>query len=343
VAALSPYVPGEQPTDPAVVKLNTNENPYPPSPAVTEALRDVTPNHLRRYPDPVSGALRKALARYHRCEAGQVFVANGSDEALALCVRAFVEDGGAVGYFDPSYSLYPVLTAAAGCEARPVPLGPGFGWHMPEDYTASLFFLANPNAPTGLLFPRETIRSFCAALDGVVVIDEAYVDFAREDCVELALRSDRVLVTRSFSKSYSLAGLRLGYALGATPLIEALDKVRDSYNVDAVTQRVGQAAIEDAAHMRRNAARIKGTRARVAEQLRGLGFDVADSQANFLWVGTGSGDASPICEALRARNVLVRHFPGPLTGPYFRVSIGTDEEMDRFLEALRAAVSCEMG
>ena len=339
VEALTAYVPGEQPADPRVIKLNTNENPYPPAPAVIEVLRRAGPDALRRYPDPASHPLRAALAALHGCAPEQVFVGNGSDEVLALALRAFVERGEAVGYFDPSYSLYPVLAAIEERPVRPAALGVDFGWAPPRTDGVGLFFLTNPNAPTSLSFPRGEIEAFCAEAPCVVLIDEAYGDFARGHCMDLALSSDRVLVTRSFSKSYSLAGLRLGYAVGPAPLVEALFKIKDSYNVDRLAQDLGLAAVQSVDHMRANVRRILATRTRITEALRARGIEVAESETNFLWVRVHPTDAAGVFEALRARNVLVRHFPGPLTGGLLRVSVGADDEMDAFLAALDAAVA----
>jgi len=327
------YTPGFQPKATDVVKLNTNENPYPPTPAIREAL-ERPPDRLRLYPDPLCQELRRELARLHGCRAEQVFVGNGSDEVLALCVRAFVERDGTIGFFDPSYSLYPVLAAAEEIAVRPVPLKPDFTWDMPAGYAASLFFLTTPNAPTALQYPRETVRSFCAGFDGVVVLDEAYVDFAREHFMDMALEFGHVLVARSLSKSYSLAGLRVGYVVGAEPLIAAMYKIKDSYNVDRLAQEIALAAIRDQAHMRANAARIRATRERAAAALRTRGFEVGPSEANFLWARPSRPAARDLYEALRARKILVRYFPGERTGAHLRVTIGTDGEMDALLRAL---------
>lgn len=337
VAALSAYVPGEQPADPRVVKLNTNENPYPPSPEVMEVLHAAEPDALRRYPDPVSHPLRAALAALHGCSPQQVFVGNGSDEVLALALRAFVGREERVSYFDPSYSLYPVLADIEDLAKRPVALGADFGWVEPEMDGVGLFLLTNPNAPTSLVFPRDRIEAFCAEAPCVVLVDEAYGDFASWNCMDLALSSDRVLVTRTFSKAWSLAGLRLGYVVGPEPLIEALFKIKDSYNVDRLAQDIGLAAVRSIEHTRANADRIRATRTRVTTTLRERGFEVADSETNFLWIRVDGPDARPVFDRLRERNILVRHFPGPLTGPYLRVTVGTDEEMDAFLAALRSS------
>ena len=334
VRVLEAYTPGEQPQVPGLVKLNTNENPYPPSPAVSAALQHFAASDLRLYPDPMAVRLREAIARKHGCALENVFAGNGSDEVLALCTRAFVEPKGMIGYFEPSYSLYPVLAAIQDVAQKPVRLNADFTWRMDADYSASLFFLANPNAPTSLQYPRETVRAFCAGFRGVVLIDEAYVDFAEYDCADLALSLPNVLVARTLSKSYSLAGLRLGYALGAAPLIEALYKIKDSYNLDRLTQELGRAAIEDSAYMRRNAEKIKATRGRVAAAIEKLGCVVLPSATNFLFIKPPRRSAAEVFAELRQRKILVRYFAGSLTSVYLRVTIGTDAEMDQFIAAL---------
>ena len=335
VEAMSGYVPGEQPREPGIIKLNTNENPYPPSPEVGKALRGLAAEDLRLYPDPLCGALRERIAALHGCRPSQVIVVNGSDEVLALCARAFVERDGRIGWFDPSYSLYPVLTEIEGVEGRAVELGPEFEWCDPDACGASLFFLTNPNAPTGMLHPEDRVRAFCARFPGVVLIDEAYVDFAPRTLMDLALSSDRVLVARTLSKSYSLAGLRLGYAVGPEPLIGALFKIKDSYNVDRLAQALALAALGDPDAMRANTARIIATRERVASALTALGCRVFPSATNFLWVRPGTMQADRVFRALRERKILVRHFTMPRTAPYLRISIGTDAKMDAFLAAMR--------
>lgn len=336
VQALHAYVPGEQPADRRVVKLNTNENPYPCSPRVAEALASLDLDALRRYPDPVASRLRERLAGLHGCGPENVFAGNGSDEVLALCTRAFVEDDGTIGFFDPSYSLYPVLAAIRCAATRPVPLAEDFGWWMPEDYDCSLFFLANPNAPTGMCFPRHEVRAFCGAFPGVVVIDEAYAEFADEDCVDLAWTHQNVLVSRTLSKSYSLAGLRVGYALGPAPLIEALFKLKDSYNLDALSQRLALAALSDVPHMRANAERIRLTRARLARALAGeFGYAVFPSDTNFVWTRPAGMPAERLFAELRREGVLVRYFADARTREHLRITIGTDEDVDALLEALR--------
>ena len=334
VAQLHAYVPGEQPRDPGVIKLNTNENPYPPSPRVADVLRTFDASRLRLYPDPVASGLRTAIARLHGCPVEQVFVGNGSDEVLALAARAFVERDGAVGFFNPSYSLYPVLAAIEDLPVRPVPLTADFQWLEPGPDAGSLFYLTNPNAPTSLLFERSRVEAFCARHAGVVLIDEAYVDFAPASCMDLALSRNNVLVARTLSKSYGLAGIRLGYAVGAAPLIDALYRIKDSYNVSMLTQAIGLAAIEDQAHLAACVARLVATRDRVAATLCARGCEVAASATNFLWMRPGNAPAAEVFERLRANRIFVRYFKGDRTGRHLRVTVGTDEQMDAFLAAL---------
>lgn len=338
VQALTAYTPGEQPKDPGIIKLNTNENPYPPSPRVAEALRSFDYARLRLYPDPVFMALRERLAEIHGCTVNQVFIGNGSDEILALCTRAFVENDGSVGYFVPSYSLYPVLDAIRGVERRPVALNKDFTWRMPAGYEASLFFMTNPNAPTSMMYDPATVAAFCRSFPGVVLIDEAYGDFADANCMGLALSPENTntLVMRTFSKSFSLAGMRFGFVVGPQELIGALYKIKDSYNMDMLAQVVGLAALSDLPYMRENVGKIRATRARLAAELQRRGWRVCDSQTNFVFACPPDGDASRVFESLRAAKIYVRYFPGPETGEFLRITVGTDAQTDALLRALEA-------
>ncbi len=335
VRSMQGYIPGEQPADPNVIKLNTNENPYPPSPKVRATLSNLDIQELRRYPDPTCSALRTAIANLHGCDAEQVFAGNGSDEVLALCLRAFVELDGSVGFFDPSYSLYPVLAQIQDIETRPVPLTDGFLWSIPGNFETSIFFLTQPNAPTGMLYPRTEVENFCDRFNGIVVIDEAYVDFASRNCMDLALTRSNVLVARTLSKSYSLAGIRLGYLIGNAQLIAAIHKIKDSYNVNMLTQRIAQAAIEDIEYMRGSCERITKTRKRIAAELKSADFEVFPSEANFLWIRSKTTDAKELFEHLKTQNIFVRHFTNEKIKQFLRVTIGTDAEMDTFLAAIR--------
>jgi len=336
VQAMSGYVPGEQPKEDGIVKLNTNENPYLPSADVQDILSMIDIAALSRYPDPMCMGLRTVIAELHGCAVDDVFVGNGSDEVLALCIRAFVERDGSVGYFDPSYSLYPILADIEDVEKKPVALDAAFGWRMPEDYSASLFFLTNPNAPTSLQFSKANVEPFVQAFNGVVLVDEAYADFADENCMDLALQHDNVLVARTLSKSYSLAGIRLGYCVGNAELIGAMYKIKDSYNVNYLTQEIARVAILDQDTMKANVHAIIETRKLVADKLSELGFEVCESQSNFLWVrpprifGTKA-----LFGELRKKNIIVRHFGNDdRTKDYLRVTIGTAPEMFMFIDAV---------
>ena len=335
VRRLEPYVPGEQPKARNVVKLNTNENPYPPSPRCAGVLRRFDLDRLRRYPDPGFGALRAALAKLNGTTPERIFVGNGSDEVLALSARAFVENDEAIGSLDPSYSLYKTLAAIRDVPWRGLRL---------EDAAAAkkvaLFLLTNPNAPTGEFREPAAVAAFAKRFRGVVLVDEAYADFARANCMALATAAANrnVIVMRTLSKSYSLAGLRVGYCVGPKALIDALYKVKDSYNVDAVAQAVAIAAVGDQRWMKANVARIVATRRRVSEALRGRGWDVPPSEANFVFARPPSGvRAADLFDALRRRNIFVRYFAGPGTGDRLRITIGTDAQMNRLLRALDSA------
>ncbi|MBP5320230.1 MAG: histidinol-phosphate transaminase [Kiritimatiellae bacterium] len=339
VQTLQAYTPGEQPQAPDIIKLNTNENPYPPSPKVAEAIRAFDPTRLRLYPDPVFRALRERIAEIHGCTPDQIFIGNGSDEVLSLCTQAFAEvaaDDGTIGYFDPSYSLYPVLADIRDARRRSVPLALDFSWRSPPEDAASLFFLTNPNAPTSLRYATGDVAAFCRRFNGVVVIDEAYADFADENCMALALdpANTNTLVSRTLSKSFSLAGIRFGYLVDPAELIGAIYKIKDSYNMDMLTQVIGLAALSDLDWMRENVRKIRATRARMTEALRKRGWSVCDSQTNFLFARPPDGQAAARFEALKAAHIYVRYFPGPLTGEYLRITIGTDPQMDRLLATL---------
>ena len=340
VRTLEAYTPGEQPKAKNVVKLNTNENPYLPSPKCAEVLNGFDLDALRRYPDPVFTALRVRIAKIWKTVPERVFVGNGSDEILTLAAKAFVEDDEAVGSLDPSYSLYRTLAAIRNVPFVPSPLADDFSWRKPvleaEGKKVSLFLLTTPNAPTGTVTPRETIASFAGKFKGVVIVDEAYADFAKSNCVSLATdaQNRNLIVMRTFSKSFSLAGLRVGYCIGPEDLIDALYKVKDSYNADAVAQSVALAALNDLPWMRKNAAKVKKTRTRVAKELARRGWDVLPSESNFLFARPAHRPAAELFDALRRMNIFVRYFKGARTGDRLRITIGTDAEMDVLLKAL---------
>lgn len=335
------YVPGEQPADPDVIKLNTNENPYPPSPSALDALRAVGSDALRRYPDPLSTALRAKWAEIQGYPGPDwVIAGNGMDELLAMAIRTFVDPGDAILTTYPTYTLYETLAKLHGAKLDSVELDAEF--QLPESFfahTGRLYFLPRPNAPTGVSVPREAVERLCTAFEGIVVIDEAYVDFADEDCMDFAARHDNAIVMRTFSKSFSLAGLRLGLAVANPAIIGEFLKTKDSYNLNAVTQAVGLAALSDYEYMKQNAARVVETRERTLKALGELGFSVTPSQANFVlarWSGTP--DARTVFEHLKERKIFVRYFDAPRLRDALRITIGTDAEMDALFEALRDIV-----
>lgn len=340
VRKLEAYTPGEQPKAKNVVKLNTNENPYPPSSACAKVLKSFDLDRLRRYPDPVFAELRATLAALNGTTPDRVFVGNGSDEILALAARAFVEDGESIGSLDPSYSLYKTLAAIRNVPWRGLETGDerrGACATPPLAPDVALFLLTNPNAPTGEFREPADVAAFAKAFKGVVLVDEAYADFARANCMVLATapRNRNVLVMRTFSKSYSLAGLRVGYCVGPKPLVDALYKIKDSYNVDAVAQAVALAAAKDQKWMRANVAKVVKTRAWFAAELAARGWDVIPSEANFVFAKPPRPQkAAALFAALKAKNVFVRHFKGPKTGDRLRITIGTDAQMKRLLKEI---------
>ena len=340
VRRLAAYVPGEQPKARRVVKLNTNENPYPPSPRCTEVLARFDLEHLRRYPDPEFAALRTALARLVGADPECVFVGNGSDEVLSVAAKTFVENDEAIGSLDPSYSLYRTLAAIRDVKWVGLPLeasGDRGAWEELKERRVSLFLWTNPNAPTGTFAEPAAIAAFARRFRGVVIVDEAYADFSRTNCLPLATASGNrnLIVMRTFSKSYSLAGLRVGWCVGPKDLIAALYKVKDSYNVDAIAQAVALAAVRDQAWMKANVAKVVRTRTWFVERLVRDGWDVLPSESNFVFARPPHTPARDVFAALRERSIFVRYFPGPKTGDRLRITIGTDAQMRKLLAALK--------
>lgn len=354
VQQLHAYVPGEQPKIKGLIKLNTNENPYPPAPAVLRATRAAVDGRLRLYPNPTAEALRQKLARLHRCMPEQIIVGNGSDEVLALAVRTFVEprragaksasDQAVVQYFTPSYSLYPVLAETHGAATNPVPLQADFG--LPSvvqlrrggqwNFRAALTLITTPNAPSGRGYPVAELAALCAVQQGVVVLDEAYVDFAAANALELMRRFPHVLIARTFSKAYSLCFQRVGYFVGAVELIAALHKMRDSYNVNGLGQIAAAVTLDHLAYYRANFRAIIRTREKLSRTLTTLGFRVLPSQTNFILVRPPGFAAEVWLEKLRARKILVRWFSAPEVREYLRITIGTPAEAEKLVAAVRA-------
>lgn len=337
LADVEGYVPGEQPQRSGVVKLNTNENPYPPSPRVLEAIGHLSADAFRKYPDPTALTLRQSAATvYGYPTPDWVFAGNGMDEILALALRTFVDPGDRILAPYPTYTLYETLARLHGATLRWVDLDESF--QLPAHFfeeQARLVFVARPNAPTGVAYPRDVMERFCSSFDGLVFIDEAYVDFADDSCIDFPKRFDNVIVGRSFSKSFSMAGLRLGLAFAHPDLIAEFMKTKDSYNVNGVTQAAGIAALQDYGWMETNVARVRATRERLTAGLQKLGFRVTPSQTNFvLAVYPGSPSAREIFESLRARDIFVRYFPTRRLENALRISVGTEDETDILLRAL---------
>lgn len=328
IRTLEEYIPGEQPKSKRVIKLNTNENPYPPSPKCAEVLKNFDLDRLRRYCDPDCTELRKALAKLNKTTIDRIFVGNGSDEILSIAAKTFVENDEAIGSLDPSYSLYKTLAAIRNVEW----VGSDLSSTSPK---TSLFLLTNPNAPTGEFCEPETVAAFAEKFGGVVIVDEAYADFARKNCMKLATdeNNTNLIVMRTFSKSYSLAGLRVGYCVGPKDLIRAMYKVKDSYNVDAIAQAVALAAVKDRQHLKTTTARVIATRAWFSAELVNRGWDVIPSESNFVFARPPEGVcAADLFDKLRAKKIFVRYFSGPKTRDRLRITIGTPEQMSELLK-----------
>ena len=335
VVALSGYVPGEQPQGGGFIKLNTNENPYPPSPRVLEALARALTERLRLYPDPVATEFRRVAAALHGVEPDMILAGNGSDDLLTILTRAFVGPGDLAAYPTPSYLLYSTLIRLEDGQEHVVPYTTEWSLN-PVDFDRpglKLVYLANPNSPSGTSLSVSQVSELARSLSCPLIVDEAYADFASEHCVCLVRDHPNVIVTRSFSKGYSLAGIRLGYLVAQPTIVDQLLKVKDSYNCDTLSLVAGIAALEDQEYLKLTRSNVLSTRARLTIALRGLGYTVPDSQANFVWA-TGGDPARKTFEKLKERRVLVRLMTYPGYPQGLRVSIGTDAEIDRLLETL---------
>jgi histidinol-phosphate aminotransferase len=337
------YEPGFQPKEINIIKLNTNENPYPPSPAVLKALAEIQPEQLRRYPDPMGSAFRKAAAEVNGVKSDNIMCCNGGDELLRIASQAFCDEKRPVAYPVPTYSLYPVLANLQNCRAIEIPFDKEF--NLPAKLAgtgAALTIVCNPNAPSGTFISVEEIASLADELPGVLLVDEAYIDFAETNCTSLIKDFDNVIILRSMSKGYSLAGLRLGYAIARPDLIAGLMKVKDSYNVDSIAIALAAAAIKDQQYFKENTEKVKTERARLTEQLEKLDFDVPDSQANFVLAKCKNAQADEVYEKLTQRNIYVRYFNYPELKDKLRITIGTPEQNDKLLSALKEILA-ELG
>jgi histidinol-phosphate aminotransferase len=346
VHGLTPYVPGEQPKLANLVKLNTNECPYGPSPRVLEAVRAEAADTLRLYPDPNSDRLRAGIAAYHGVNADQVFVGNGSDEVLAHAFMALLKHDAPILFPDISYSFYPVYCGLYEIAYRQVPLTDAFEIRV-DDYltpNGGVIF-PNPNAPTGRLLALSEIERLLAGNpDSVVVIDEAYIDFGGESAVSLVARYPQLMVTRTLSKSHALAGLRVGYAIGQPHLIEALNRVKDSFNsypLDRFAQAGALASLQDHGYFEALCARVVATRTRLVAAMGDMGFEVLPSTANFIFARHPAHDGAELAAGLRERSIIVRHFKQPARiAPFLRITIGTDAQCDALIAALKTLVAC---
>ncbi|MBS7368853.1 MAG: histidinol-phosphate transaminase [Oscillospiraceae bacterium] len=337
---IEPYVAGEQPAKTDFIKLNANENPYPPSPAVIKAIADFRAEGLKKYPDANASPLCLAIAERLGLSRENVFVGNGSDDVLALCFRAFFNSDKPIIYPDITYSFYPVWCEMLRIPYETIPVDEEFNIN-PSDYARENggVVIANPNAPTsigrGLDFIREILD---ANRDSVVIVDEAYVDFGGVSAVPLLKEYDNLVITQTFSKSRSMAGMRIGFALGNREIISALYAAKDSYNsypMDSVAIAAGVASVADEQYFCDTVARIVATRGRLTEELRKMGFDVKDSSANFVFAEHSSRRAKDICEYLKTRDIYVRYFSKPRIDNRLRITVGTDEEIDALISALR--------
>lgn len=337
------YVPGEQPQDRRYIKLNTNENPYPPSPHVLEALRNAVAEDLRLYPDPTAKELRTKAAEVYGVSPDQVLAGNGSDDLLSMLFRACVDAGAPadVAYPVPTYSLYDTLARIQGAEPKTVPFGPDFALPIEALLAADarLNLVCNPNSPSGTLTPAAEIADFARRAKGLVVVDEAYADFARESALSLLSSLPNVVVLRTFSKSFSLAGMRIGLAFGSREIIEQLGKVKDSYNLDRLSLVAARAALEDLPWMQANIAKVKAAREILVRELAEMGFRVQPSEANFVFAIHPKLGGADLYRALRERGILVRHFATPALRDGLRITVGTHEQNGALLAALRSLSS----
>ncbi len=337
IDAMEGYKPGEQPKVLDLLKLNTNENPYPPSPGVMETFAALDPARLNLYPDPNADEVRDELAAVYGLKRENLICGNGSDDLLNIAIRCFCDTKRPVACLEPTYSLYPTLAKLQGAECRFIRLTENF--QLPDDLPeqaekANLLILTRPNAPTGNSFPKAIIEEIVRNFDGMVLIDEAYADFASDNCLDFVTKHSNVIVARTFSKSRSLAGIRFGFAAAHPDVIAGMMKMKDSYNISYLTQKLAIASLRDPAYFAECINKIRLAREMLFIGLMDLGFRIIPSETNFLFASPPDGDAAACFAALRARNVLVRYFPGELTGKWLRISIGTTVQMVRLWSIL---------
>ncbi|MBN1795182.1 MAG: histidinol-phosphate transaminase [Sedimentisphaerales bacterium] len=339
IEQMAGYVPGFQPKAADVVKLNTNENPYPPSPKVLQAVQQISGENLRRYPDPSGTSFREAAAKINGVQPENIICCNGGDDLLKTAFLAFCDKTRPVAYPTPTYSLYPVLAKMVDCAAIEIPFDNEF--NLPSQLTstgAALTIICNPNAPSGSFISVDEIASLADEIEGALLIDEAYVDFADDNCTKLIKDFDNLIILRSMSKGYSLAGLRFGYGIAQALLIEGLNKVNDSYPVDAIAIAAATAAIQDQDYFEENVEKVKSERARLTNELCSLGFDVPPSSSNFLLARCKDYKAEDIYDKLVEQNIYVRYFNVPGLDDKLRITAGTKEQNDILISRLKEIV-----
>ncbi len=341
IEAMSGYTPGEQPQGGDVIKLNTNENPYPASPAVAEAIQETLRRGLQKYPNAMGQPFRRRAAEVLGVQPDWILCGNGSDDILTILTRAMVGSGQLLRLPYPSYVLYRTLAEIQGARSEEIHFRPD--WSLAEGFFAGgddlkLVFLPNPNSPSGTLIPPQQILELAERLPCPLLVDEAYADFADTNCLDLVARNEKIMVSRTLSKSYALAGLRFGFLVAQPQIVEQLVKVKDSYNCDALSIAGAAAAIGDQAWRAENRAKILATRERLTRGMRELGFTTVDSQANFTWNTHPEQPLRPLYEGLKRHGILVRYMDYPGWGDGLRISVGTDEQIDACLDALASLV-----
>jgi histidinol-phosphate aminotransferase len=340
IEKMAGYEPGTQPAEIDVIKLNTNENPYPPSPKVIEAIKNITPEQLRKYPQPMGDTFRQTAAEIFKVEPENIICANGGDDLLNMAIRAFCDEKRLVAYPTPTYSLYPELAKIQLCPVIEIPFDEEFNLPAKLATTgAALTIVCNPNAPSGTVIPMVELRQLAGEIKGVLLIDEAYVDFAEDNCLELAKSLPNVIILRSMSKGYSLAGMRFGFGIANKDLIKGLMKVKDSYNVDSVAIAAATAAIEDQQYFKHNIEKVKLDRKILTEKLTGLGFTVPESQSNFVFAKPSKARAIDIYDKLKNRNIYVRYWAYPDTKDKLRISVGTSEQNEKLISAIKEIIA----
>lgn len=343
------YTPGEQPKQKDLIKLNTNENPYPPSPTAAKLFTEFASERLRLYPDPLADDLRLTIAKIYGFGIDNIMAGNGSDDILNIIIRTFVSENEKIVCFDPSYSLYGVLAKIQNANTHLINLTDDFS--IPKDFLSSkldklskmddlkVFFIANPNSPTGNAFPISEIEIICSKFKGIVVVDEAYADFADDNALRLLNKFDNLIVSRTISKSYSMAGVRLGWAISSPSIIKEMIKVKDSYNVNLLSQLLAIGALKDQPYFKDTISKIRTTRDKLVKRLKLLGFTVIPSQSNFVMASPPNKDGNGLFLFLRSKNILVRYFPSPKTKDYIRITVGKDEDMQNLIDCCKEYIS----